>query len=350
MSFGNLEYVVYIVLITLMVAGLYSAYVIWKRRAIRALVTNEPLRKSLLRVSPLRAAVKTLLVMISILLFALVMLRPQWGERTREVRNEGTDLLVALDVSRSMTAKDVAPDRLVRARDAVRMIAESLQGDRAGLILFAGDAFLQCPLTPDMGAFMMFLDAAGPGSVRMQGTDVGAALGAARRVYEKKRLTSKVLVLITDGEDHEGSVMSEAEKLKDMGVSIYTVGVGTRSGGEIPAGGEDESDKSFARDSAGRIITTKKNTGLLEKIARASGGEYLDISGSLSDVYKILRVVSKQEKADFGSRIIKEKKEQYQVFTLILILLLALELLITERRGLMDGWLSRLKSSAGGKK
>ena len=332
MIFGNIKYLASIAIASAAMLGVFIAYLIWKRHVLRRLFVHDSIRRRLVQGSRAAAWIKSCAIALSILLFGLVMLRPQWGERAREVRNEGTDLLIALDVSRSMTARDVSPSRLDRAKDAIRLLAGSLRGDRIGLILFAGDAFLQCPLTTDMGAFAMFLDSAGPDSVRLQGTDIGKAMRAAERMFNKKRMTSKLFVLITDGEDHEGGVSGALSDLKDMGVRVYTVGVGKYAGGEIPEGGGDSAEAGVLRDESGTIVRTKKNAGLLERIARETDGEYLDITDSLSDAYAILRAISQESKTDFGARIIKEKRERYQIFALLLLLLLSIEIMLPERR------------------
>ncbi len=183
-----------------------------------------------------------------------------------------------------------------------------------------------------MGAFAMFLDSAGPDSVRLQGTDIGKAMRAAERMFNKRRMTSKLFVLITDGEDHEGNVSGALSGLKDLGVRVYTVGVGKYAGGEIPEGEGEIQEEGALRDESGAIIRTKKDAGLLERIARETDGEYLDITDSLSDAYTILKALSKESKTDFGSRIVKERKERYQLFALLLLFLLSIEIMLPERR------------------
>src|SRR4030042_5545351 len=183
LQFGNYTYMIYLLSVSAVALALFLFYLMWRRRAV-SLLSRGVARDYLIRGSETIVLIKQIMVILSIFLFALVMLRPQWGEQVREVHNEGTDVLIALDVSPSMLAQDVKPNRLARARDAVRWIAESLKGDRIGLILFSGDAFLQCPLTNDYGAFMMFLDAASPDWISLKGTDIGMAL---RQGYPRLR-------------------------------------------------------------------------------------------------------------------------------------------------------------------
>lgn len=327
-QFGNYQYLAYIATVAAVTLLVYLLYLLWKRRAV-ALLARGIEGRNLVRGSRTAAAVKHVLTVLCILLFAVTALRPRWGEITREAHNEGSDVLIALDVSPSMLARDVGASRLSRAKDAIRWIVESLHGDRVGLILFSGDAFLQCPLTNDYGAFMMFLDAASPDSIRLRGTDIGGALREAHRVFTEKRLTSRILVLITDGEDHEGSAEEAARLFNEMDVAVYTVGVG-RSGGEvIPLEGEGAG--GYQRDREGKMVRTARDASFLKRIAARTRGAYIDISDGFSGLRFILEIIGDQEKNRYGSRIVREPRERYQVFAIILLLLLALEVMIPER-------------------
>ncbi|HOW82023.1 MAG TPA: VWA domain-containing protein [Spirochaetota bacterium] len=331
MGLGNYKYIIYVSLVSFAVLALYVLYLFWRRRALKLLLKNSRVRESLVRGSAAVARAREALIILSILLFAFIFLRPQWGEEVREVNSEGSDVLIALDVSNSMLARDVQPSRLQRAKDAVRWIAESLQGDRIGLVLFAGDAFLQCPLTNDIPAFMMFLDAADPSAIRLQGTDIGRALAEAYRVFEKKRLTSRMLVLITDGEDHEGSAEEAAALFRDLNVSVYSVGIGRDEGEVIPANEDEGSGDNYQHDSSGKLVRTSVNPGLLKKLAAMTGGSYIDITRDFSGLRFILEIIGDQQKNKYGSRIVKERKDRYQIFALILALILAAELALPER-------------------
>jgi Ca-activated chloride channel family protein len=297
------------------------------------LLQSGGLREHLIRGSEKISRAREIIIIVSILISALVLLRPQYGDKLREVKSEGSDVMVALDVSPSMLAEDVGVSRLQRSKDAIRWIVDSLEGDRIGLILFSGDAFLQCPLTNDYGAFIMFLNSAGPDSINLKGTDIGRALEEAYRVFQKKRLTSKVLVLITDGEDHEGTYERAVAKFRDIDVSVYTVGVGKRSGEVIPVSEEDsDTDENYYRDGSGSLVKTKKNPGLLKQIAGKTRGGYIDISSSFSGLKFILDIIEDQQKNRYGSRIIKEPKEYFQVFAFLLVILLSVELILPERK------------------
>lgn len=332
MAFANQKYFVYIALAAAIIMVLYAGYIFWKGMILSRLLANPAVRARLVVRSRTLSALKAGLIFFCAALFAFTALRPQWGEETREATSEGVDLLVALDVSNSMLARDVNPSRLERSRDAVRLLAESLRGDRAGLVLFAGEAFIQCPLTSDMGAFRMFLDAAGPGAVRIPGTNLGAAFEMAYRVFNKRRMTSRNLVVISDGEDHEGKVDAAVRKFKDLGVTVFSVGVGREGGEVIPLSAEDTSGDIYQKDSTGSVVRTRKDPGLLRRVAQETGGEYIDITDSFSGIYRIVDRMGREARNPYGTRIVKEKKERYQIFALILAVLLMTELLLPERK------------------
>lgn len=329
MSFAGIEYLPAIAVICTAVLLFFAFYMYWRRRALKLMTVNG---RKIIAGDRKRIVFKEILIIIAVLLSFAALLKPQCGETPHEVTSEGTDVLIALDVSRSMLSKDADPDRLGRAKRGIKWIAESLSGDRIGLMVFAGDAFLLCPLTNDIGAFMMFLDSAGPDSVNIQGTDIGAMLSEAAKVYAKKRLTSKLLVIITDGEDHEGGVDAEIEKFRELGVSVYAAGIGRESGEFISAGEDDSTADAFYRDRDGNLVKTRQDQGLLKKLASETGGAYCDITGNFSGLNNIVNVIEKQQKESKGSRIVKEKIDRTWIFILLIILALGVELIIAERR------------------
>ena len=330
-SFANYKFLLYIVLSCLLVVLLFFLYNFWKTKIINSFFETKGLKKDLVFRSPKILKLKFWLIIVSLFLSGFVLLRPQWGEKIREIHNEGSDVLIALDVSKSMLAQDIKPNRLERAKAAIKWIAETLKGDRLGLILFAGDSFLQCPLTSDISALMMFLEVAGPSSVKLQGTDIGKMLKEAYRVFKKKSITSKILVVLTDGEDHEGVVEEGIKTFKQLDVSVYTIGLGREKGDYIPASKDTQTSEIYYRDNEGKLIRTQKNEDLLKKLAQETGGEYIDLTKNFSGIKSLIQVIEKQKKSDFGSKIIKEKKEQFQIFAFLLLFFLSLELLLPER-------------------
>jgi Ca-activated chloride channel family protein len=329
MNFQNIENLPYIAAVSAvtLLGFLFYAY---RRRLIMRRVSARLVLSANSSRSRKKALVKEILIVLSLAFAALAMLAPQWGETMREVRKDGTDFLVVMDVSYSMYATDIKPTRLDRAKNAVRLVADSLTRDRAGMVVFAGSAFLQCPLTTDIGAFSMFLDSASPSSVRIQGTDIGKALEVAARVFEKKRTQAKMLFLITDGEDHENNVEAAVAKLKGLGVSVYTAGIGSETGGFVTVkSGEGE---VLLKDRSGEPVRTKVNVGLLKKIAEDTGGKYIDINNSLAGVESIISAIHSESRTDFGSRLQKELEPRFYIPAALFLLLMLAELIISDRK------------------
>ena len=321
MTFGNIEYAPYIIAFSFSVLAAFLFYLYRAKRRTAVLV------RSMLNISVWARRVKIYCIALAIPLFAFVALAPQWGESQREVENEGSDVLIALDVSRSMNAEDVGTSRLERAKNAARRIADSVSGGRIGLIVFAGEAFLFCPMTSDKGAFLIFLDSASTYSMNLQGTNIGAVFDEAFRVFSKRRENSKLLVLITDGEDHEGSVDEALKRFKELEVSVYCAGIGRESGALIPA-----PPSGYLTGKDGNPIKSAKNASSLKKIALDTGGSYFDISDSFSGLRSVISAIDSQDKNYYGTRIIKEPLECFAFFVVPLIFLLALELLLPEVR------------------
>jgi Ca-activated chloride channel family protein len=325
MEFGNYKHVLYILIAASIVLLSHVFYIFWRKKSSPSGIKILGSRKIILA--------KKIIIIISIMLAAFTLLEPRWGERTRNVDNEGSDVVIALDVSISMLAEDIKPSRLERAKSAVKWVAESIAGGRIALILFAGDSFLLCPLTSDIAAFLMFTDSASPDSVRLMGTDISKALTAGQKIFEKKRRTSNTFVLITDGEDNEGRALSAVKPLKELGVSIYTVGVGKTEGDLIPYGSKEQGEsKNFFDDRSGKPVRTKKNQDLLQKLANETNGKYIDITEDISEMRHILDTISEQTKEKYATKIIKEKEEKFMIFAFLLIILLSVEIMMPEKK------------------
>ncbi|MDA3900280.1 MAG: VWA domain-containing protein [Spirochaetes bacterium] len=322
MTFNNLDYLIIIAtgaLVPALLIILFSVYRGYILKSYFNRVVNVPIFRR-------RYLVSSLLIIITALLFSLILLRPQWGFHMREKHVRGIDLLVALDVSRSMNSKDVAPDRLHRAKEAIRYVSESVPG-RAGLIIFAGESFLQCPLTTDRSAFALFLDYTDTTSIALQGTDLAKALVEAERIFEKKRINKKVLLLITDGEDHEGNVEQVIDRLESQDVTVYTVGLGTSDGDLVPVVDSDNAGV-YLKDMEGNLVTSIPDRALLKKIARDTGGTFTDISLSLGGLKSVIDTLNADSSKDKGSRYVKEPNDQFHYFALLLVLVMLGELLV----------------------
>jgi Ca-activated chloride channel family protein len=277
-----------------------------------------------------RRGFKRALLVAGALLGCATLARPQWGVRWEEAQRRGLDLLFALDTSKSMLAPDLKPDRLTRAKLAIRDLVAKFDGDRVGLVAFAGDAFLQCPLTLDRGVFEQTLDALDTTTIFRGGTDVGRAIDVARSALHNQPANRKLLVFLTDGEDLESHAVQEARAAAADGIRIYTVGVGTPGGELIPLAGEPG---QFARDDKGGFVRSQLDENTLQAIARVTGGDYrrLGLDGrGLEALYQ--DVLAKLPREDLHSRMHQIPIERFQWPLGFSILFLALEPLVGERR------------------
>ncbi len=219
-----------------------------------------------------RQGIKAALLVAVVTLSILALARPRWGFQWEEVKRRGVDIVVAVDLSQSMMASDVDPNRLERAKREIQDLLTMLQGDRIGLVAFAGSSFIQCPLTLDYGAFNIFLDGLAPDLIPVPGTAVARAIETSLSAFDPKLRTSKAVILITDGEDHAGDPLAAARKAKKAGVKIFTIGIGKRAGAPIPLAGPGG---GFKKDRSGDLVLTRLDEETLKKIALTTGGAYV---------------------------------------------------------------------------
>ena len=288
-------------------------------------------------------AAKLAAMLAAVALLVTALARPQFGSRVETVRREGQDIVVALDLSASMTAEDIAPSRLDRARFAVADLIGRLEGDRVGLVAFAGEAFVQSPLTSDYGAATLFLNAMDPDMISVQGTNLGQAVAVALEAFAETERRHRVLVLITDGEDHEGEVEEAVDRAIEAGVRIYTVGIGSTEGVPIPELDEDGRAGGFTRDDDGTVVTTQLDEATLQAMADRTGGLYYRASTAGAELEALAAEVTGGEGQEFEAEQVTRFDEQYQIFLGLALALLAAEVLIPDRRRVRTEWSGRFK-------
>jgi len=313
----------------------------WKKQALARFGNLELIKKLMPSISRQRQVAKVILIIFAVLFMIIALARPQIGTKLEEVKREGVDILVAIDVSLSMKAEDIKPNRLEKAKHMVSNIIDLLQGDRIGLIAFAGDAFVQCPLTLDYGAAKMFLQIIDTDLLPTPGTAVGAAILKAVQTFDERERKHKVLILITDGEDHAGEPLKAAEIAEKEGVVIYTVGIGSVQGVPIPIYNEAGRNIGYKKDRDNQVVTSKLDEITLEKIALQTGGKYYRASGGESELKKIYEEISKMEKKELASLKFSQYEDRFQYVLIFSIIFLIAEVFISERRKVKEEWRGR---------
>ncbi len=313
------------------VPAVLAAFVLasWRRRG-RMRAFGEPalVAKLFTNLSPGLRLAKRAFLLTAVTLIVVALAQPHFAKRETVVERRGTDVLIAIDVSNSMLAKDVAPSRLEKAKLELSGVVDRLKGDRIGVVAFAGEAFIQCPLTLDRGAVKLFLSTVNPNLVSVQGTSISRAIDTAVQAFPGEQAEGKALVLLTDGEDHEGAALEAADRAGKKGVRIFTIGIGTPEGRTIP----DESGTGFKRDSAGRPVVSKLNESLLKEIAGKTKGKYYRSSRGDLEADDLAREIKRLTQKGMGKDVSIEYEENYRLFLLPSFLLLLLEAFLSERK------------------
>ena len=290
-----------------------------------------------------KAVLRVLLLMGFFALGILALARPQWGARLETIQRRGVDIIAGLDVSYSMNAEDIAPNRLEKAKGQIRRLIERSEGDRIGLVAFSGTAAVQCPLTLDHGATNLFLDIAQTGMIEDPGTSLGAAIETATTAFIAKEKKYKVLVLFTDGEDLEGQVDSAVKKAKEAGVIIYAVGIGTPQGKPIPIRDRNGNVVEYRKDPDGKVVVSSLDERSLASIAVNTGGKYFRATTSGKEIETLYDQISMLEKKELESKLVQNFEDRFQYPLMIAIVFFVAGLLISEKRRTGRPWFERFR-------
>ena len=269
---------------------------------------------------------RTVLYSLAFFLFVIGLARPQIGAKLSEHEAKGAEIMICLDVSNSMLAEDYSPNRLERAKLAISRIVDRLQEDRIGLIVFAGSSFVQLPITTDYVSAKMFLNSIDTGSVPVQGTAIGDAVLTAARSFSEQSEKSRAIIVITDGEDHEDDPVDAVRQVAEMGIKVYTIGVGSLRGQPIPKDGQ------LMKDREGNIVVSRLDEGTLQQMAEAGNGAYVHAGNEEFGLNPIIDDIRKMEAEKFNSVVFEEYDEQYMYFFAAALALFVIEMLIGERR------------------
>lgn len=305
---------------------LYSNY--RRRKAIRKFGDPVLMAQLMPDVSKYRPDVKFWLVFAAIGLFAVLLARPQFGSKLETVKRQGVEVMIALDISNSMLAQDVQPSRLEKAKRLVAQLVDKMENDKVGMIVFAGDAFTQLPITSDYISAKMFLESINPSLISKQGTAIGAAINLATRSFTPQEGVGRAVIVITDGENHEGGAVEAAKAAAEKGIQVSVLGVGMPDGAPIPVEGTND----FRRDRDGNVVVTRLNEQMCQEIAQAGDGIYVRVDNSNAAQKVIAQEINKMVKADVETQVYTEFNEQFQAVAWIILLLLLAEMLILERK------------------
>jgi Ca-activated chloride channel family protein len=301
------------------------------RKKMEALGTEEIRMFLLNRVKLSRVQLRSRLLILGILFIILASVGPQIGTKMTQLNRRGVDVIIALDTSTSMDAIDISPSRIEKAKHELSRFINGLDGDRVGIIVFAGSAHLHCPLTSDYSAARLFLNTIDSKIIATQGTDMAAVLELAMENISEEEETYKVIVLVSDGEDHQGRVMELAEDAKKRGVIVHTIGVGTAMGGPIPILDVSGKRKDFKKDRKGNIVTSKLNGATLSEIAFKTGGKYIRVENQSNAITPIIDEISEMENRELKSHVFSQYEDRFQVFLIISLILFLVEFFLSTR-------------------
>jgi len=275
---------------------------------------------------------KFIVFLLALSLIIISLARPQIGSKIEEAKQVGIDVMIVLDVSLSMQADDIKPTRLEKAKHEVARLIERLQGDRIGLVIFSGSAYVQFPLTSDYAAANLLLNAVDVNSVPQQGTSISSAIQMATESFREDEQIKKAIIIITDGEDHEGEIDKVTDAAASKGISIYTIGLGTTAGGPIPLFGPGGAKAGFKTDNQGNVVITKLDEAVLKDIAAKGNGKYYPGSNSEGEIDAIFDQLSNFEQTEYGTKRITDYEDRYYYFLIPALLLLIGEFFITSNK------------------
>ncbi len=326
-QFANPEFLYGLILVPILV-GLFIIAWRMKKKAIATFGDFSLLSQLMPEVSSFRPVFKFGLILTAFSLIVLALARPQFGSKLQEVTRKGVEIIIALDVSNSMMAEDIRPNRLENAKQAISKLLDNLKDDKIGLIVFAGDAYVQVPITTDYSATKMFLSTVKTDYVENQGTAIGAAINLAMKSFSTQNEKNKSIIIITDGENHEDDAIGAAKEARNKGIVIHTIGMGLQQGSPIPIKGTGD----FMKDNQGTVVVTKLDEKLLREVAAETNGIFVRASNSNSGLGNIYDEINKMEKHEITAKVFAEYDERFQYFIFVALFIVLLDFIILERR------------------
>lgn len=325
--FANPDYL-YLLLILPVLLAFYIYASILRKKAIKRYGNPELLAELMPEVSRKRQTLKFWLLFAALSFVIIIIAGPQFGSKLETVKRQGVEIMVCLDVSNSMMAEDVSPSRLDKAKQMLSRLTDGLTNDKVGLIVFAGDAFTQLPITSDYISAKMFLSSINPSMVSTQGTAIGSAINLALRSFTPSETSDKAIILITDGENHEDDAVGAAKKAAEKGIHVNIVGMGQPQGAPIPLLGSN----NYLKDREGNVVITHLNEQMCQDIAAAGDGMYVRADNTNSALKALQSEIDRMNKSEIDSKVYSEYDERFQVFAWIALFLLIAEFLTLDRK------------------
>lgn len=302
---------------------------IWQKKASLELSSKKYLDRFLLNFSLFRKKIKIILLVLAFFFMILALARPQWDASFEVVKQEGRDLIIALDISRSMLAQDLEPNRLEFAKNKIKNLVQQLKSDRVGLIVFSGSAIILCPLTADIGAFLTFLDSIDSETISSGTTAIDVAIKKAIDIFEQlPARKSKLLLILTDGEDFSNNLVDIGKKSKSLGLNIFTLGIATLSGAPIPVYDEEDKQIGHQKDEKGKVVISRLNENILQQLSSDTSGTYIRATKNGGDIQQLKEQVLKFEKNQIEDKSFMNKQEKFYYFALVSLICLLLDWLI----------------------
>jgi Ca-activated chloride channel family protein len=329
--FAHTEYFYLLLLIPVFI-GIYLMWNSWRKKALKRFGDVKVIQVLMPRFSGSRPLIKFIVLLTAYIFFVVGIADPQVGSRLEKVKRTGIDLFLVLDVSNSMLAEDIRPNRLDRAKMAINRLVDRLQGDRIGIVVFAGHAYKQLPLTTDYAAAKLFLSAVDTKIVPTQGTAIGEAINMAVESFDDNK-HNKAIVVITDGENHEDDAVGAAKAAAEKGIKVFTIGMGLPDGAPIPLYDRNGNRLGFKKDKQGKTVVTKLNEDMLRQIAAAGDGSYVRANNATTGLSKVLDDINKIQKQEIETRQFTDYEDRFQIFLAMALILLLVELLIADRKG-----------------
>jgi len=336
--FGNIDYLYFLIAIPVLLI-LLLFFIYRKKRDMNRFGDRDIIAQLMPEASSSRPVIKYVIQLIAVLALIIGIARPQFGSKLREVKREGVEIIIALDVSNSMMAEDIQPNRLERAKQAISKLVDEMVNDKIGLIVFAGKAYIQMPITTDYVSAKMFLSTINTGIVPVQGTAIGSAIELGMNSFTPAAESSKALIVITDGENHEDDAVQAAQLAAEKGIKVHTIGIGHPEGSPIPVVGSG-GQKAYLKDREGNTVISKLNERILQQIAAAGNGVYVRSSDTRLGLNTVFDEINKMEKQEMDVRIYSDYDERFQYFFGLALILLFAEMFILERK---NRWLSKIK-------